>query len=165
MMEQLVTVKNWWQGLSQREQRLVGICVGFTLLGILYWGLVQPLQARAENARMRIDSERQLLSWVSSKADEVTELRAQGGIVTSNQPLNQLIYSSASRYQVEIIRMTPRDDMMQVWVQPIPFEQLLNWVTYLKEQQGVEVAFLDVDRTERTGVVDVKRLQFQKGGN
>ncbi|MGR5540835.1 type II secretion system protein GspM [Vibrio campbellii] len=47
----------------------------------------------------------------------------------------------------------------------MPFEQLLNWVTYLKEQQGVEVAFLDVDRTERTGVVDVKRLQFQKGGN
>ncbi|WP_264874500.1 type II secretion system protein M [Vibrio agarivorans] len=165
MMEQLATVKNWWQGLSQREQRLVGICVGFTLLGILYWGLVQPLQARAENARMRIDSERQLLSWVSSKADEVTELRAQGGIVTSNQPLNQLIYSSASRYKVEIIRMTPRDDMMQVWVQPIPFEQLLNWVTYLKEQQGVEVAFLDVDRSERAGVVDVKRLQFQKGGN
>ncbi|MDR9826377.1 type II secretion system protein M [Vibrio sp. FNV 38] len=164
-MEQLARLKNWWQSLSQREQRLVAMCAGFAFIGILYWGLIQPLQARAEGARMRIDAERQLLSWVSTKADEVTELRAQGGIVTSNQPLNQLIYSSAGRYNVDIIRMTPRDEMMQVWVQPIPFQQLLNWITYLKEQQGVEVAFLDVDRTDRDGLVDVKRLQFQVGSN
>ncbi|MGL6260650.1 type II secretion system protein M [Vibrio sp. WXL210] len=165
MMELLTNVKSWWYSLSVREQRLVSVCGVLLAISLLYLGLIKPLQSRAEAARTRIDSERQLLGWVSSKADELVELRAQGGIVLSDQPLNQLIYSSASRYSVEIIRMTPRDDMMQVWIQPIAFTQLLNWITYLKEQQGVEVAFLDVDRTERAGLVDVKRLQFQKGAN
>ncbi|MCK6263311.1 type II secretion system protein M [Vibrio sp. ZSDE26] len=165
MMDKLLTtLKLWWHGISLREQRLVLVCSGLLLIGIGYWGIFEPMNQRSTQAQNRLNSEKQLLSWVQSKADEIVQLRAQSGIATTSQPLNQVISSSASRFKVELIRIQPRDDMFQVWVQPIEFNQFLQWITYLKEQQGIDVEHLDISRTERAGVVDVKRLQFKRGG-
>ncbi|WGW00455.1 type II secretion system protein M [Vibrio sp. YMD68] len=165
MMSKLVTsFRLWWQGISIREQRLVMICTGLLVVGVGYWGILEPIQQRSLQAQNKVNSEQQLLNWVKNKADEITQLRAQSGLVTTSEPLNQVISSSASRFKVELIRIQPRDDMFQVWVQPIEFNQLIGWITYLKEQQGVDVEHLDVARTDQDGMVDVKRLQFKRGG-
>ncbi|WP_295900001.1 type II secretion system protein M [uncultured Vibrio sp.] len=165
MMEKLVTsFKLWWQSISLREQRLVMVCSLLLVIGIGYWGIIEPMNQRSVQAQNRINSEKQLLSWVKDKADEIVQLRAQSGLATTTQPLNQVISSSANRFKVELIRIQPRDEMFQVWVQPIEFNQFIRWITYLKEQQGIDVEYLDVERTERSGVVEIKRLQFKRGG-
>ncbi|MDF4318599.1 type II secretion system protein M [Vibrio parahaemolyticus] len=153
----------WWSGISQREQRLVLGCGAFAILGILYWGLLQPMSQRAELAQSRIQSEKQLLTWVQDKADDITALRKSGGVSFSNQPLNQLVSSSARRFKVELIRVQPRNDSVQVWIKPLAFNQLVDWLRYLKEQQGIDVEFLDIDRTDQAGMIDVNRLQFKRG--
>ncbi|EIA1340866.1 type II secretion system protein M [Vibrio parahaemolyticus] len=153
----------WWSGISQREQRLVMGCGALAILGILYWGLLQPMSQRAELAQSRIQSEKQLLTWVQDKADDITALRKSSGVSYSNQPLNQLISSSARRFKVELIRVQPRNDSVQVWIKPLAFNQLVDWLRYLKEQQGIEVEFLDIDRTDQAGMIDVNRLQFKRG--
>ncbi|OEF04520.1 type II secretion system protein M [Vibrio genomosp. F10] len=164
MMSKLVTsFRLWWQGISVREQRLMMFCMGLLVVGIGYWGILEPIQQRSLQAQNKVNSEQQLLNWVKNKADEITQLRAQSGLVTTSEPLNQVISSSASRFKVELIRIQPRDDMFQVWVQPIEFNQLIGWITYLKEQQGVDVEHFDVARTDQDGMVDVKRLQFKRG--
>jgi len=95
----------WWSSISQREQRLVVVCGVFGLIGLIYWGVLQPINARAEQAQLRIQSEKQLLSWVS----------------------------------------------------------LVDWLTFLKEKQGIEVEFMDIDRGKESGLVEVNRLQFKRG--
>ncbi len=107
-------------------------------------------------------SEKQLLTWVQDKADDITALR-KAGCQFSNQPLNQLVSSSARRFKVELIRVQPRNDSVQVWIKPLAFNQLVDWLRYLKEQQGIEVEFLDIDRTDQAGMIDVNRLQFKRG--
>lgn len=153
----------WWSSISQREQRLV--IGGSVLLGIgaIYWGLLQPLNVRAEQAQARISSEKQLLNWVEAKADDIVALRSAGGIKVSNQPLNQIISSSTRGYNIELIRVQPRNEMLQVWIKPVPFNQFLSWISFLKEQKGVEVEFMDIDRSDSAGVIDVNRLQFKRG--
>ncbi|EGR0244237.1 type II secretion system protein M [Vibrio parahaemolyticus] len=164
MMKNLISqAQAWWSGISQREQRLVMGCGALAILGILYWGLLQPMSQRAELAQSRIQSEKQLLTWVQDKADDITALRKSSGVSYSNQPLNQLISSSARRFKVELIRMQPRNDSVQVWIKPLAFNQLVDWLRYLKEQQGIEVEFLDIDRTDQAGMIDVNRLQFKRG--
>ncbi|HAS6044835.1 TPA: type II secretion system protein M [Vibrio vulnificus] len=153
----------WWSSISQREQRLVVVCGVFGLIGLIYWGVLQPINARAEQAQLRIQSEKQLLSWVSEKADELTGLRASGGVSFSNQPLNQVIASSARQFKVELQRVQPRNEMLQVWVVPVPFNRLVDWLTFLKEKQGIEVEFMDIDRGKESGLVEVNRLQFKRG--
>ncbi|WP_105902654.1 type II secretion system protein M [Vibrio gangliei] len=161
----LAPITAWWQSISSREQRLVLVCLGLFALGFVYWGIWQPLNARTEQAQMRLNSEKQLLSWVTHSADNIVTLRAQTGSqgVQRNQPMNQVISSTASRYKVELIRMQPRDDMLQVWVQPLPFNTLINWLAQLRDQYGLQVLYLDINRADQSGMVDVNRLQFTRG--
>lgn len=156
-------VQAWWSSISQREQRMVMGCGALVIIGLIYWGILQPISQRAELAQSRIQSERQLLEWVQDKADDITALRKSGGVTYSNQPLNQLVSSSARRFKVELIRVQPRNESVQVWIKPLAFNQLVDWLRHLKEQQGIEVEFLDIDRTEQAGMIDVNRLQFKRG--
>lgn len=164
MKNLLNPVQIWWSTISQREQRLMLICGAVLLLGLIFWGVVQPLQQRSENARNRIQSEQQLLQWVKSTADDIVTLRRQGGVVRTNQPFNQVIASSTRDFNIELIRVQPRGEMMQVWVQPLPFSQLVSWINYLREKQGIDVEFMDLDRGAAPGLVEVKRLQLKRGG-
>lgn len=163
MKNLIAQVQTWWSTISQREQRMVMGCGAIAIVGLIYWGLLQPVSQRAELAQSRIQSEVELLAWVQDKANEITELRKSGGVSYSNQPLNQLISSSARRYQVELIRVQPRNESVQVWIKPLAFNQLVDWLRYLKDQQGIEVEFLDIDRTDQAGMIDVNRLQFKRG--
>ncbi|RTZ14596.1 type II secretion system protein M [Vibrio aquaticus] len=163
-MEKLITpLQAWWQSISQREQRLVVVGAMLLIVGILYWGIIEPVATRAENAQMRIQSEKQLLSWVKNKADEIQQLKGQGGSSISNLPINQAVSSSVSRFKVELIRVQPRGEEFQVWIAPMPFNQFMNWIRYLQETYGIGVVFLDIDKGAQEGLIDVNRLQFGRG--
>ncbi len=158
------SIASWWATISTREQRLL---IGGTLLIIVagvYWGLFQPLSDRADKAQVKIDTEKQLLNWVMDKADEIVSLRGNSGVVVSSQPMNQLVSTSAKRYKIELIRMQPRDDMLQVWIKPVTFNQFISWLDFLKTKQGISVEFMDISKAETKGMVDIKRLQLKRGG-
>lgn len=165
LQTQLIPLKNWWQSISARERQLVTVCSVLLVVGFLYWGVLQPLTSRTEQAQMRLHSEKQLLQWVTQSANKITALRSQGGQkgVDRSQPLNKVVYSTAARFQVELIRMQPRDAALQVWVKPLPFNNLINWIAQIKEQYGVQVLFLDISRAEQSGMVEVNRLQLTRG--
>ncbi|UUM30517.1 type II secretion system protein M [Vibrio japonicus] len=159
----LNSVQNWWRQISGREQRLVIVCTILLVFGGLYWGLVQPVLQRAEAAQQSIQSEKQLLTWVKEKADEITSLRGQSGQVVSSTPLNQAVSSSARRFNIELLRVQPRDEQLQVWISPLPFNRFAEWMAFLQDTQGITVTFLDIDKGDQNGVVEIKRLQFTKG--
>ncbi|MCL3793377.1 type II secretion system protein M, partial [Actinomyces sp. 186855] len=117
-----------------------------------------------QEAKTRIQSERQLLQWVENTADQISALRQQGGVVRSAQPLNQVIAASTGQFNIELVRVQPRGDRMQVWIQPVPFTQLVAWLAHLKERQGIEVEFMDLERGKVSGMVEVRRLQFKRVG-
>ncbi|WP_299019977.1 type II secretion system protein M [uncultured Photobacterium sp.] len=155
----------WWKALSAREQRLVlggGIAL---LVAVLYWGFWQPLENRAEVAENRLQSERQMLNWISAKADEITTLRRQSGSTgsVSNKGLNQVVNETTRQFRIELIRMQPRSEAVQVWVKPLPFNTLVNWLAFLKKEHGIDAQFLDVSKTDNAGMIEVSRLQLGRG--
>ncbi len=158
-------LKTWWQGTSDRERQLVLVCGVVLIIAAIYFMGLKPLAQRAEQAQMQMAGEKQLLSWVQDKANTIVSLRAisSNSSGSNNRPLNQVVSSTARQYKVELIRMQPRDDMLQVWVQPLPFNQLVNWLDNLKDKQGLEVLFLDINRSDKPGMVEVSRLQFKRG--
>ncbi|MDX1303984.1 type II secretion system protein M [Photobacterium sp.] len=158
-------MKGRWKALSLREQRLVLGGAGALALAVLYWGLWQPLSNRAEIAQTRIQAERQLLSWVEAKAEEITRLKGASGsaVKISDKGLNQIVNETTSRFRIELIRMQPRSEAVQVWVKPIPFNTLVNWLSFLRDEYGIEAQFLDISKTDVNGMVEVNRLQLGRG--
>ena len=163
MNKLLASLQVWWLRITPREQRLVMVGGVALVIGILFWGIYQPMVQRAELAQNQLRTEKQLLSWVQNKADDIVALRGNGAKALSPLPFNQAVSSSARRFNIELVRVQPRGEEMQVWVQPLPFNQLVSWLEYLQQNHGVEAQFLDIDKSERVGVVDVKRLQLSKG--
>lgn len=163
MNKLLASLQVWWLRITPREQRLVMVGGVALIIGILFWGIYQPMVQRAELAQNQLRTEKQLLSWVQNKADDIVALRGNGARSLSPLPFNQAVSSSARRFNIELVRVQPRGEEMQVWVQPLPFNQLVSWLEYLQQNHGVEAQFLDIDKNERVGVVDVKRLQLSKG--
>lgn len=159
----LISIQSWWRQISGREQRLVIVCAILLVFGGLYWGVIQPVLQRADAAQQSIQREKQLLTWVEDKADEIISLRAQTGQVVSSTPLNQAVSSSARRFNIELIRVQPRGEQLQVWISPLPFNRFAEWMAFLQDTQGITATFLDIDKGSQNGVIEIKRLQFTKG--
>ncbi len=154
----------WWSGISQREKHLVVVFIILLIMGVFYWGMAKPMSERAQEARHNIVAEKQLLHWIKQKADRITQLRSSGGITASNQPIHQVVSASAKRYKIELTRIQPRDNLLQVDVKPVEFDQLVRWLAYLQTKQGVQVQFMNISASDTKGIVEVKRLQLKRGG-
>lgn len=154
----------WWQSISPRERVLVAGGSVALLVALIYWGGFKPLNDRAALAQNRINAERSLLTWVQKKADTIVTLR--GGASSTSQatirPMNQVIPSSTRQFKIDLIRMQPRGEEMQVWVKPLPFNSLVNWLAYLRDSQGIHAQFLDINKTDVEGMVEVNRLQLSR---
>ncbi|UJF19450.1 type II secretion system protein M [Vibrio sp. SS-MA-C1-2] len=156
-------MKQWWLALSLREKRLVIIAAVALSIATLYWGVLQPLQQREQLAQSRVQSEKQLYSWTEQQVQKIINLGGvKKGTVKSTGSFNSIVTQSLGRYKLELVRLQPRGDKLDVWVKPAPFNQLLQWLDNL-QQQGISVNFIDLDRSEVSGMVEVKRLQLGRG--
>lgn len=164
MKERMSSIGLWWASNSTRERRLLTCGVFFVVVSVIYWAGIQPLNDRSEKAQIKITNERQLYDWVKNKADQIVSLRGNSGTPISGKPLNQVISESSQRFNLELIRMQPREEMLQVWVKPVAFEQFIAWLDFLKTKQDINVEFLDISKTDSKGIINVKRLQLKRGG-
>ncbi|CAM3739515.1 Type II secretion system protein M [Vibrio aerogenes CECT 7868] len=155
--------QSWWKSLSLREQKLVLIISIFAVVGAVYAGLIQPLQQQKAMAVSKLSSEQNLYNWVVSEANKITGLRGHGGFVSSDKPLNQLITNSTRQFGIRLIRIQPMSQTLQVWIEPLSFNQFIDWLTFLQEKYGIQVNVMDIERGKQEGMIEVKRLQLKRG--
>lgn len=56
-----------------------------------------------------------------------------------------------------------RGENIQVWIDPVVFNDLLNWLNALDEKYALRVTQIDASAAEKTGMVNVQRLEFGRG--
>ena len=62
-----------------------------------------------------------------------------------------------------IKRIAERGENIQVWIDPVVFNDLLNWLNALDEKYALRVTQIDVSADEKAGMVNVQRLEFGWG--
>ncbi|SHO58366.1 type II secretion system protein M [Vibrio quintilis] len=155
--------QSWWKSLSLREQKLVLIIAVAAVVVFVYAGLIQPLQQQRAMAVNKLNTEQNLYNWVVSQANKVVDLRGQGGLVASDKPLNQLITNSTRQFGIRLIRIQPMSQSFQVWIEPLSFNQFVDWLVFLQEKYGIRVNVMDIERGKQEGMIEVKRLQLKRG--
>ena len=63
-------MKEWFNNLAEREQRLISVMVGVVIIAAFYFMLVKPLQERVVKAEQGVTRNQQLLTWVEKKCCE-----------------------------------------------------------------------------------------------
>ncbi len=96
-------------------------------------------------------------------AARVTTRCVQSRPIAANAELSRVISDSASAHSVVIKRIAERGENIQVWIDPVVFNDLLNWLNALDEKYALRVTQIDASAAEKPGMVNVQRLEFGRG--
>ncbi|GDY27716.1 MULTISPECIES: type II secretion system protein GspM [unclassified Agarivorans] len=154
-------MKQWWQSLNKREQNLVMAAAAVVALAILYWGIWSPIANANETAKQRLLNQQQTLIW----AQQQGELIIASGPSQKNAGkvnVSQSVSSSARQQRITISRIQPKGDEVEVWIENVPFNQLMTWLKMLSQRYGIVVENVDLDEGKEPGIVGVRRLRLGK---
>lgn len=153
-------MKEKWQNLNAREQKLV-IGMAVVVICFLFYSMIwQPLNDGIEKAQKKVDRQTELLAWVKEKTEiakqSKSNRRSSGGSISS------IVSKTAKRNNVVITRIQPTGDDIQVWIDQVVFSHFLQWLNQLVISEGLHVKAVDLSDTDQAGVVKVRRLQLGK---
>ncbi len=155
-------MKTWWQQLKISEQRLVAM-MGIVVIGFVFFSLIwQPLNEDITNTQQKIARQQKLLTVVQEGTQRYQQAKRNGGSRQSNGSLSSVVNKSAGRHNITITRLQPQADDLQVWIDEVPFSQLLGWLEFLANREGLLVKAIDLSKADEKGVVKVRRLQLGK---
>ncbi len=155
-------MKAWWQQLKSSEQRLVTL-MGFVVMLFLFYSVVwQPLASNINKTQQKIARQQTLLTWVKESTQRYQQAKRSGSAGRSSGSLSSIVNRSAGRNNISIARLQPQGDDLQVWIDEVPFSQLLGWLEFLANNEGLLVKNIDLSKADQKGVVKVRRLQLGK---
>jgi len=154
------TYKQKWLQLNSREQSLVAVMSIVVVVFLFYSLLWQPLNTNLIKSAKKLERNQELLAWVEAKTQQYKQVSKTGKLVRGS--LTSIVNRTSKQQNITVTRMQPQGDDLQIWVDDVPFEQLLAWLDQLVEQEGLLIKVLDINSAENVGVVQVRRLQLGK---
>jgi general secretion pathway protein M len=153
-------MKERWLSLNVREQRLIMAMGSVILFFILYSVIWKPLNNNIEKATSKVARYQKLQTWVQTETSRYKSIAGSGGKASSKGSLSSVVNKTAGRNLISIARTQPQADDLQVWIEEVPFNQLLTWLEQLSNRENIKVKSIDLTNTDQTGVVKVRRLQL-----
>ncbi len=159
-MEEL---KSRFNQLSEREQYSLIVAAVFLVIALVYFAIYAPLQDKIDNGRKAVSQQSELLTWVSQNAAKAIQLKQSAGSAgrSFTGSLAQAVNQTASRQQIQVTRMQPQGEELQVWVDSVPFNAMLSWFQAL-ENMGITILEADIAETSTIGTVKIRRLKLAK---
>lgn len=155
-------LRNWWQGLVPREQQLVSIAGGFLVVAVLYWGIWSPISQAQQDAERNHSAALKTLNFVKQSANKLVGLKQTGATQKIAGSLSAIVNQSASQFGLEITRMQPQGDKVQLWMDDVPFDALLSYLHHLVKDKGLILDSLDLAEADVAGLVKVRRIQLSQ---
>jgi general secretion pathway protein M len=154
-------MKEKWEALNLKEKRLVMLMGAFLLLLALYHLIWQPLNNGVSSTEKSIKRQQALLSWVKTNTtfytDNVGNVDTEG-----HDSLSRIVNQSAQKKQIQIARIQPQNNALQVSIDKVPFNVLMAWLHDLSFKENVSVLNFDISKSDDAGVVSVRRLTLGK---
>lgn len=155
-------MKAWWQNLNRREQMLVVLMSTLVVIFLFYSLIWQPLAEKTQTAQSKIARQQELLTWVKQQTTLVKK-NSGSTAARSEGSLSSVVSRSVAKERINIARMQPQGEELIVWIDEVPFRQLLSWLEQLSTDYGLVVKAIDIGNSDKAGVVRIRRLQLARG--
>lgn len=161
-------MREWFDNLAPRERWIVsagGVMFALMMYFLLVW---DPLSQKAARLHNDLADARDLVSFMQSTRQQVAQLGGQSASAprSSGRSLLADVDSSSKRNGLgdKIKRIQPEGQTsVRVWIEGVPFEQLLRWMDQLQNQLGIVLSDGSLDRDDIAGTVKA-RLTLVRGG-
>jgi general secretion pathway protein M len=148
-------LRAWYDGLQQREQRVVAIGGVVLAVLILVLGILLPLQSAVSSAVKGNATKREDLAWMQVNAPEVRAASGQLPANTGEAPVVLVDRVGREAGLASSLRGTqPNGTGVRVQLEAAPFDTLITWLATLDQSYGLAIESITVDRAARPGVVN-----------
>jgi len=161
-MKQLDDIKNWYQGLQQRERQLVLAASAVIIITLLYLTTWEPIHQGNKDQTQKYQTQVDILDWMQTAAIEVRTLQASGAAkrqTNSSQPVTLLVENSAATAGLKpyLSKLESTSEKgARITIDAASFDQLLLWLNTLQSQYGITVSSANLDRNNTPGAVNAR---------
>jgi general secretion pathway protein M len=152
----------WWNGLAERERRIVAIGA-LAVAAMLGWAFVwHPLSAKRAELRDEVDAGQRDLAFVRVAAADVERLRATGKQGRRDRQGRSLLAladatARASGLEGSLKRVEPVGaTSVRVSFEVARFDALIAWIEGLTRDYGIEAIDVSADRADGVGLVNAR---------
>lgn len=157
-------MKQWFAGLTQREQLSVlvmALLVGLYLVFVL---LVAPLGDARDRMALQNRGVAESLQRVDLMVSQIQRLRESGNDRGARRNLTSLINRSTSSFNLEVDRLQPNSrGEVQVRLENAVFDDLVGWLHQVEYREGVLVREASITQAGTAGRVNVTVRLAQAG--
>ena len=158
-MGQFETLKNHFNELPARDQRILrysAVIVGL----LLFWlFVVDPVHSSHENAEQRLRSAQEAYAVAQRQASDL-KAAASGSSTSNSGSLLTQVESSAQQQGLRnaLQRLQPTgDNRIQVSLEGASYEQLMQWLSSLR-RQGVRAQRVDIQQDRNSDLLGAQLL-------
>ncbi len=152
----------WWDGLSRREQWLVGVMLGLLAVVILWLGIARPVENGLASVREAHAEALDRNAAIRAKVAALEKLPRRAGLGLG-APVAQVVSESASEAGLTLDRAQDqgggRVDIAMASVKP---QALFSWIAQL-ETKGVMVETLTAQPAATAGALSVQAVMKGPG--
>jgi general secretion pathway protein M len=151
----------WFYALSEREQKLVSLAGVALIVATFYFALWSPLSNALAQQKILLKNEQSFAAWADDQANRAAKLRQSSTGVSFSGSITQLVNQTTRSKQIQVARMQPVGDNLQISIDEVLFTDLISWLEVI-ERSGIIVMQSDITETSNAGYVQVRRLQLGK---
>mgnify|MGYP001814795377 CR=1 FL=1 len=157
-------MKNWFSGLTQREQLSLVIMGLAVALYLVYAILVSPLGTARDDMARQNQGVTESLQRVDVMVSQIMQLRDSGAGSNRQRKLTTLINRSTATLNLQVSRLQPnRRGEVQVRLEAAAFVDLLSWLHQLEYRESLLVKEVSITQGGSTGRVNATVRLAQAG--
>ncbi len=152
--------KDWYQHQTPRDQLIVRLVAGLLLLAIVFSVFFAPLLKQHDALSNELTKK---LGFYQLMMDNAPQFGGRAAVASSDgKSLLASVGNQARASQVRMTRYEQDGDSLRVWLDDVSFDNTMIWIETLSQTHRVFVSQINIDRTDNSGLVDV-RVTFTQG--
>lgn len=150
-------IKNWHDGLNQRERYMVYVAAVALLIFIPYQFIWAPFSNSITDMQENVARQKQDLLWMQESLPVIRQLNRSGAKTpTSGSALYSVVQNTASRKFGTDIRVEKQGRQgIRVMIDNAGFDDLMSWLDELISRHQARIKEFNVNRKEGAGRVKV----------
>lgn len=151
-------MKEWWQHLSNREQKLVLMSGIFIIALIFYFLIWSPVSDSLTTLQNNVSQEQQLLSWMRTAVPQLETVSTTNLGTSSVNAANLFttiensLASNGLKSELKDIKQN-QDGTITLTFDQVDFDDLINYLISLQQQYGIIITTFNSSKLPSTGYV------------
>ncbi len=154
----VVSFKLWYVSQNIRDQKIIKAISAFIVICFIIILFVQPFLAKQGLYQAKLDKS---LATYESLASNAHKFKGDAASASSNGPILSLVTQQAKRSNINLKRFEPDGDGLRIWLEDAVFDDAIRWLEELNRKHGIQIKQINVDRSDKSGLVDLRGTLFK----